>query len=409
MSPAPTRVTHLVRHLTGLCRDLSQGRYGNADDLFELTKTTGDYPKEITELAEAFGLMLVKSEAREMYLKNTIVDLERTRAELTAARESLARENAGLRRTLDRQYSPKGILGQSLAMRRVLTQVEKLADAPVNVLIFGETGTGKELVARALHYNSPRSRGPFIAVNCAAIPETLFESELFGIEKGVATGVSRRTGRIAQAHGGTLFLDEVGDMPLVGQAKILRVLEDREVMPVGGARGFPVDVRVVAATNVDLKAAVDEKRFRQDLYFRLKVAALHLPPLRERPDDVEILARNFLNIHARRMGRKPLEVSPEAMACLKAHSWPGNVRELENAIERAMVVGTGELIEPEDLPFGKPTATVAPGGDSLAEMERAHIHRILERSDWNISQAARVLQIDRVTLYNKIKKYSLRG
>ncbi len=411
MNTRETKV--LLNKLVTLCRDMSGGRYAGADALFELTKKTGRYPEEIRELAEAFGMMVVKVEARDFHSGNLIEQLEAARAELEAAREKLARDNVHLKRSLGEHYWPGRIIGRSRAMQALMAEVEKVADTPVNVLITGETGTGKELIARALHYNGARSAGPFIALNCTAIPESLLESELFGIEKGVATGIERRTGRIEQAHGGTLFLDEIGDMPLSSQAKVLRILEDREVLRVGGEKPVPVDIRIVTATNKDLKEEVGEARFREDLYFRVKVVQLHIPPLRERPDDIPLLLKSFLEIATVRMGRGPMELSPEALDILVRYPWPGNVRELENEVERVVALASNPVIRPEDLSwemrYGE-AGRQALGGhlpENLREAEGCIIRKVLSDSGNNKTEAARRLGISREGLRKKLKKLAV--
>ena len=307
-----------------------------------------------------------------------------------------------------------GIVGQSPALRRVLDLARSVAPSPTTVLITGESGTGKELIARAIHRWSPRADGPFVAVNCAALPDGLLESELFGHERGAFTGaVAQRRGRFELAHGGSLFLDEVGDMSPALQGKLLRVLETQEFERVGGTRTVRVDVRVIAATNADLGAAAAARRFREDLYYRLSVFPIQLPPLRQRPEDILPLADHFLG-RLRRTLRKPVAgFTPEAQARLRAYAWPGNVRELENAMERAAILARREVLSPEDLPrhvasgVGLGAAPPLPGEESLAEVEKAHILQTLERLGWNYSRAAEVLGIGRTTLWRKLKEYGL--
>ncbi len=407
----------LLIHIT---EAISQGDYNRAQELFELTKE-GEYPPEISSLAESFGMMLVKIEAREFHLKETIKELQRTKAELEVARQRLALENKGLRQSLRGRFSPKRIIGQSRKMQEIIEQTERLADLPVNVLITGETGTGKELIAKTLHYNGIRKDGPFVAINCSAIPDSLFESELFGIEKGVATGVGKRIGRIEQAHGGTLFLDEIGDMPLSSQAKILRVLEEGEVLRVGGKSPVSVDIRIVAATNRDLRREIEQRRFREDLYFRIKVVNIHLPPLRERVEDIPILLNNFLRIYSHKFGRGGMKFSTEAMNCLKKYPWPGNVRELENEVERLVALAPYSVIRIEDLSqeilssCGKMSTGEGDevqmhsleGVLNLQEMEQLLIKKALERTNNNKSQAARLLGISREGLRKKMARYGL--
>src|SRR5215471_14993673 len=269
-------------------------------------------------------------------------------ANLESRQQELIQENQYLRKEIEERFTNKSILGTNAKINDIRAVIEKTADANVSVLITGENGTGKELSARAVHYMSPRRAKPFVAVNCAALPEQLVESELFGIEKGVATGVERRVGRIESANGGTLFLDEIGDLSLTAQAKLLRVLQEREVEWVGGRKPVPVDVRVVAATNKDLKAEIQSGKFRQDLYFRLNVVHLHMPSLREIRADIPLLASYFLRKQAKEMERNITGFSPEAMRTLMAYSWPGNIRELENEVRRSVVLTSNEQVGIED-------------------------------------------------------------
>ena len=302
--------------------------------LFNLTDQ-GRYSETITGLAESFGLMLVKLEARELRQKDLITDLERKNLELEAAREILGNQNISLKASLRDRYQPARFVGQCPRMMAVKKLALSIAKRPINTLILGGSGTGKEVFAKMIHFNSPRAGNPFVAINCTAIPEALFESEMFGICKGVATGVAQRKGIFEQAHTGTLFLDEIGDMSLANQAKLLRALEEQEVTPVGGAKPVKVDVKIISATNADLKTAVAENRFREDLYYRLNVVEMTLPPLKDRGEDILILAEKLLAKNCSDLGRSPIALSPEARQCLLAYDWPGNVRELNNEMERA--------------------------------------------------------------------------
>jgi two-component system response regulator HydG len=321
----------------------------------------------------------------------------------------LSEENVQLRGTIDEFVAGAEIVGDSPPMRKVLELAEHVAKTDATVLIRGESGTGKELIARAIHANSPRRYAPIITVNCGGLPETLLESELFGHEKGAFTGAQyRRKGRLEMADGGTLFLDEVGSISVKTQVDLLRVLETKEFSRVGGTKAVKVDFRVICATNEDLEQAVVEGRFREDFYYRINVFTIEAPPLRARRQDIPLLARHFVRRFARQMDTRIHAISPDAMAVLEAYDWPGNVRELSNAIERAMVVGKTDSIRPEDLPVGRFSAESVGEADSLAEVERRHIASVLDASDWNITRAAERLKIDRVTVYNKIKKYGLR-
>jgi two-component system, NtrC family, response regulator AtoC len=336
--------------------------------------------------------------------------------------KALATEQRNNRRVASAPDSTiHGIVGSTPAMRDLLKLVEKVAPSPTTVLVTGESGTGKELVARALHTKSERAQGPFIQINCGAIPESLFEAELFGYERGAFTGaVASKKGRFELASGGTLFLDEVGELPRDMQVKLLRALQERQVDRVGGVEPIPVDVRVVAATNVDLKKASEDGRFRSDLYYRLAVFPIELPPLRERSEDIPLLVEHFLARFGARLGKSVLRVAPEAMAQLLEYAWPGNIRELENLMERAVLLAEGDTIGPSDLP-GLRGAAIAPSGQELdeldlkeyvrvhtARLERARIQRVLEAEDGNVTRAARRLGISRKSLQTKMKEYGLR-
>lgn len=342
------QLEQLLTAMEQICNDLAWGRYDRVGELFKLT-LRGDYPQPVARLAESFGMMLVKVEAREYRLEEMVAQLRRAEEELREARQRLLRENRGLKQGLVERYSARRIVGQSPAIRAILNQVERIADTSISVLITGETGTGKELLAKALHYNSPRKAKPFIALNCSAVPETLFERELFGIEKGVATGVLMHRGLLEQAQGGTLLLDEIGDMPLACQGKMLRVLEERELTRVGGTRPLALDVRILAATNKDMALAVQNREFRGDLFYRLNVISLHLPPLRQRREDILPLVRHFLKVHSQGMGRDQPRLAKSALDALAGYDWPGNVRELSNEVERLVALSFAEEILIEDL------------------------------------------------------------
>ena len=313
-------------------------------------------------------------------------------------------ENVRLRETVVAATAPKELVGQSDAMRRVLEAIETVGPTEATVLITGESGTGKELVARAVHAGSRRKFNPLVVIHCGALTETLLESELFGHEKGAFTGAQyRKKGSFEVAEGGTVFLDEIGDISLKTQTDLLRVLQEREITRVGGTRPIHVDFRCVAATNRDLLALIEEGTFRRDLYYRLNVFPIHLPPLRERREDIPLLVDHFVRRFSASMNKRVVRVSPQAMSLLSRHNWPGNVRELENAVERAMVVAQGlELLE-QDFSLKLPSAENP--ARTLEEMERAHILSVLEECDGNQTLAAKILDIDRVTLHNKLKKY----
>jgi two-component system response regulator HydG len=321
--------------------------------------------------------------------------------------QRLKRENRMLREQLAESQAVPELIGQSEAMRRVKEQIETVAPVDTTVLIEGESGTGKELVARAIHRLSPRRYNPMVVVHCGALTETLIESELFGHEKGAFTGAQyRKKGKFEAAMGGTIFLDEIADISLKTQTDLLRVLQEREIVRVGGTQPIKVDFRVIAATNRNLAELVKEGRFRSDLYYRLNVFTIHLPPLRERHGDVPLLAHYFLEKFSRQMNRKFTGFDRAAMEALVSYHWPGNVRELENVIERAVVVGREPLIRASDLAIVRSAET--PEDLTLEAVERKHILRVLEDFGWNQTQAAKALGIDRVTLYHKIRRYGLK-
>jgi Nif-specific regulatory protein len=313
----------------------------------------------------------------------------------------VVQENVWLENTLKPKFQ---IVGDSEKMKRVFDTVKKVAPTDITVLIQGDTGTGKELVARAIHTLSPRREHAFVPVNCAAIPKELIESELFGHEKGAFTGAtSAREGKFQSAHSGTIFLDEIGDMSLDLQAKVLRILEERELQRVGGSKSIPVDVRVIAATNKDLGRAVEDGSFREDLFYRLNVVAVKLPALKERKKDIIPLAEYFI------AGRVK-KISAKAKRLMEAYDWPGNVRELRNCMDRAVVLGDGKIIQPEDLPytFRKGGQVIPAPLETLDHMEEDHIMRVLRYTNWNKTDASKILGITRQTLDNKIKKYGVK-
>ncbi|MBF0302639.1 MAG: sigma-54-dependent Fis family transcriptional regulator [Desulfamplus sp.] len=341
----------------------------------------------------------------------------------------LKKENIHLKKRLDQSFSREDIIGKSDAMTTLLDTVELAAPSDANILITGGSGTGKELIANAIHYNSPRKDMPFIRINCAAITETLLESELFGHEKGSFTGADkRRKGRFLQAHGGSILLDEIGEMSLAMQAKLLRVLQEKEITPVGSEETIKVDVRVIASTNRDLKKMAEDGRFRDDLYFRLNVVTLEIPPLSERSEDIPSLSLHFLKLFSKKNRRDIKGFTPEAMDAMIRYRWPGNVRELMNCIERAVVLARSDYLSLDDLPFAAQAngnieisqmvqSITIPDVDStaseisftkdisLAEIEREAVLRTLESAEGNRSEAARRLGITRKTLLKKLKDY----
>lgn len=341
--------------------------------------------------------------------------------ERALSQSQLEKENQQLRSALHKKYHFDNIIGQSEGIGRVLEMIERVSDSDSTVLIMGESGTGKELVAKAVHYNSPRSTRPFVPINCGAIPTDLLESELFGHIKGAFTGaVANRIGRFEMAEGGTLFLDEIGDMNPALQVKLLRVLQERRFEPVGSGKTITANVRVIAATNLDLELAVEDGRFREDLFYRLNVIPMRIPPLRERRSDIPLLLHHFIESFNRLRGRALSGITPEAMGLLASYNWPGNIRELENLVERMAILKGQGLIDVLDLPE-KYSRTIAssPGAVDIPEAgmdfnsavdayENALIMRALEKTGWNRNQAALLLKLNRTTLVEKIKKKGLR-
>ncbi len=318
-----------------------------------------------------------------------------------------ARENLYLQEEKKERTRFESLIGQSAAMHEVFDFIQKIAPVDTTVLITGETGTGKELAARAIHTHSKRCSGPFVAVNCGALPEHLMESELFGHQKGAFTDAkSTRKGRLELVYGGTLFLDEIGEISSRMQIDLLRVLEEKVFYRVGGTQPIEADFRVIAATNKDLEQAVQEDNFREDLYYRLKVVTLEMPPLRNRKEDIPLLAEHFRKRFVQETNKEVDYISRQALDEMMLYDWPGNVRELENAIERAVVVGQDRYIQPEDLPIFRAQEKSA-SCESLQELEKEHIKATLEKQGWNISKSAKILGIDRSTLYQKIKRYKL--
>src|SRR5438105_3830069 len=332
------------------------------------------------------------------------IDNTRNYHRLDIIRESLEDENRNLKQRMLREYSDRLMVGESAKMQRVIDLVARVADSQANVLIRGESGTGKEMVARLIHGNSPRKDGPFVAINCAALPETLLESELFGIERGVATGVEARPGKFELARGGTVFLDEVGDIPLALQAKLLRVLQEREIEKLGGRRRIPIDVRILSATHRNLEEMIEGSEFRQDLYYRLKVVEIVLPPLRDHKEDIPKLVRFFLDKYGKREGLRDVRITQDALQKLMRYPFAGNVRELENLIEGALALTTDPVIDSGDLLL--PVSVSATAGEELSadlpklnELQRRYITRVLAFTGGNMSKAAKILGVDRKTLY----------
>ncbi len=322
---------------------------------------------------------------------------------------TLSIENERMRESITSASRAEELVGESPQMRKLFELIDTVAKTDTTVMLRGESGTGKELVARAIHANSNRRFFPVVPVNCGGLAEGLLESELFGHERGAFTGAHyRRKGKLELADGGTLFLDEVGNISPKTQMDLLRVLETKQFTRVGGNDVLRTDFRVICATNSDLEQAVKQGTFREDLYYRLNVFSIVLPPLRERRSDIPLLANYFVRKYALQMSKPITGLAPEAMELVVQYSWPGNVRELENAIERAMVLGTPPLLKASDLPFQMATERGRIRNGTLADIERAYVAEVLERNHWNISRSAEELDIDRVTLYHKIDKYGLK-
>lgn len=405
-------------------------RMANMDGLQTLAEIKKIRPNLPVIMMTAFGsrkiaLNAIQEGAYDYFTKPFDINEMRIVVKRAMEKKTLEKENEILRQQLAGTNEHSLIVGRSDAIRDVLQLIDRVADNDLTVLVLGESGTGKELVATVVHEKSPRKNMPLIKMNCAAIPETLLESELFGHEKGSFTGAgARKIGKFESAHGGSLFLDEIGDMSLVTQAKLLRVLEEHAFERVGGNETIRVDIRIIAATNQDLAEAVKQKRFREDLFFRLNVLPIPMPPLRERLDDIPLLVNHFLVEALERYNTGMRRVSNETMRLLMDYKWPGNIRELANVIQRAVVIAQGELITPDCLPAHlrgalAPQDQVSkqdmPFDGSLQEVidnvvsttEKKLIEEALNRTDWSRTKTARMLKICRKSLHNKMKKYGL--
>ena len=373
-----------------------------------------DYPQTLVVMITAYGsvetaVQAMKRGAVDYLMKPFDPDQLSLLTEKLMQQKRIMDENIFLREQIAEAIRFENLVGRSEAMQELFTMIQDVAESDSPVLITGETGTGKELVAKAIHAKSARCNGPFIAINCGAFPEQLLESELFGHERGAFTGAHRaKKGRLDLAHRGTLFLDEVGTVPLKMQVDLLRVLENKEFHRLGGTTEIEVDFRTIAATNRDLQQAIKKGEFRQDFFYRLNVISMHIPPLRERRDDIPLLAEHFLDRYSRETNKGIDTISKEAMALLRQYDWPGNVRELENAIERAVVIGKKRRLDLEEFSFLAPHLSAAAETYSLEKTQIAHLLRVLKEFNWNITKAAQALEINRVTLHKKIKKYDLR-
>jgi DNA-binding NtrC family response regulator len=321
----------------------------------------------------------------------------------------LVTENIQLRQQIEELLVPDEVVGESPAIKKVMEMVNTVAKTDSTVMILGESGTGKELIARAIHSRSSRRYFPIIIINCGAYPEGLLESELFGHEKGAFTGAMyRRKGKLEMADKGTLFLDEIGNISEKMQMDLLRVIETKNFTRLGGDKTIDVDFRVISATNKDLEKAIKEGSFREDLYYRLNVFSIVLPPLRERRADIPLIAKYFLGKYAQSMNKNVTDFSPQALEMFTGYDWPGNIREVRNVVERAMVVAKGTQIQIDDISFPFPSPAMPSGGESLEEVEKDQILKILNQTEGNIAQAADILKISRLTIYNKIEKYNLK-
>lgn len=353
--------------------------------------------------------------ATDFLLKPVNLEGMRTFVRKALEHQALVRRTEQLERQLDERYGFENIIGESPAMVSVLKKVVQIASTTATVLITGESGTGKELIAQSIHNNSPRRNGPFVALSCAALPQGVLESELFGHERGAFTGaIARRKGKFEYAHTGTLFLDEVGDIPLPTQVTLLRVIETQEIVRVGSNTPMKVDVRLIAATNKNLKEMVQRGAFREDLYYRLRVVELHLPALRERREDIPLLVKAFVKEFSEKHGREIRLVTPRVHQLLQRYDWPGNVRELKNTLESMVVISTDDVIDVDDMPESlreraqnAPASGLVPG-ISIREMEKELIRKTLESVKGNRTEAARILGIGERTLYRKLKQYQLR-
>jgi two-component system response regulator HydG len=400
---------------------LSDIRMPGMDGMTLLERVKERAPETIVVLVTAFGSIdsaveAMKRGAADYVTKPFKMDEILLVLEKALEQRALHRELESLRGEVEQRYRFGALIGKSKQMQTVFELIRRVARVRSTVLITGRSGTGKELVAKAIHYNSARKSKPFVAINCAAIPEMLLESELFGHVKGAFTGATEsKPGLFEEADGGTLLLDEIGELPPAMQAKLLRTLQERQVRRVGSTRSIEVDVRLIAATNHDLNALVGKGRFREDLYFRINVISIDVPPLVEHPEDIPLLVQHFLERYAAEHGRPAPAMSPEAFKAIMSYEWPGNVRELENAIERAVALSTGDAIQPGDLPgsvTGKQNGLVKAGPDesmTLRRLEDRYILEVLERTGGNRVRAAQILGVDRKTLYRKLKALASAG
>lgn len=360
------------------------------------------------------AIQALRSGAADYFLKPLDLDELAVRIGSLIQRQELIRENRYLREVIDKSFNFNFIIGESEPMKQIYRMIDKVGPTRSTVLVTGPSGSGKELIARALHQRSERKSKPFVALNCGSIPEPLFESELFGHKKGSFTGaINDRDGYFVLANGGTLFLDEIGELPLAMQVKLLRVLQDSEVKPVGASTSHKVDVRIVTATNRNLEKDVEEGRFREDLFYRLNIIRIALPTLKERIGDIPLLCQHFLERFNKEFRKAVKGIDSEAMSLILRHPWKGQIRELENVLERAMLLTDSDYIRTEDLPFGAvdvaqdPVADAAALGDAVSTFERQYIQHMLKKYNGSRTETARALSIDASTLYRKMEKYQL--
>lgn len=391
----------------------------NADGLEVLDEALQRSSDTLTVIITAHAtvetaIQALRKGAADYILKPLDFDEVIIRIEKLLKQKKLIRENNYLRSQIDREYNFNHIIGESPAMKEVYRMVKRVSEANSNVLITGPSGTGKELVARAIHSNSSRSSKPFIAINCGAIPKELIESELFGHKKGAFTGaISDKDGVFTAANKGSVFLDEVGEIPLGQQVNLLRVIQEREVKPIGSNQTVSFDTRIIAATNKDLEQEVENGNFREDLYYRLNVVEIPLPTLQQRREDIPLLAHHFLNKYSRELNRPVKGISSDAMSALMSYEWKGQVRELENIIERTVLLGSGDFINFEDLPNSirntEGTYTFDPNSleEAVQNFEKHHIMSVLKQTEGNKTEAARLLGIDPSTLYRKMEKMGI--
>ncbi len=380
-------------------------------ELLEKVKT--EYPDTLVIIITAYGsiesaVKAMRIGATDYLLKPFKPDQLSLVMERISVQKRLVSQYNYLKGRLEKITRFDNIIGQSPPMEAVFSLIPEVAQSDSSILLFGETGTGKELVAKAIHAESRRSHLPFIAINCGAIPESLLESELFGHQKGVFTGATRaRKGFLEVVSGGTLFLDEIGEISFKMQVDLLRVLEEKKITSIGSREPADVDFRLISATRQDLKKEVAEGNFREDFFYRINVIMIEIPPLRKRKEDIRLLVEHFLIKYSQETNKKVDNVTSDAMGLLKQYDWPGNVRELENAIERAVVLSKSRTLRTEDFSFIQPSGIQFSEPLSLREMEKAYIQKILEENTWNVTQSAKVLGINRVTLHKMIKRYNL--